>query len=246
MAGGGFLSEKDVLDILGQGRVFCQEEVMSVWDKIIKERGAGGGINLADAKKYDTVYTENDVKPLAERKGQKDLWLFFFDPGFSLHQMLEILGRDGRFEPYYAFGNEWLFVPSDGIYVWAKETAESGYYLVNMTDLLGVEENWFRQSEEIRKMGRGFRRVPTRLAVTIQVSYFLLQGNYLLSNFWHWGPEIEDLEKIKIACMSRVSKNGVEFCNYVCLRDKQERDTPKPANTEKMGVFVYLEKGKRS
>jgi len=245
MAPSGFLLEKDVLDILGQGRVFCQEEVMSVWGKIIKERGAGGGINLADAKKYDTVYTENDVKPLAERRSQQDLWLFFFDPGFSLRQMLNILGRNRQLEPYYAIGNNWLFFPSDGIYAWAEETAVPSYYLVNMAGLFSEEKNWFEQSKRIKEMGRGFRRVSTRLAIVIQVSYFLLQGNYFWDNFWHWGPETEELDKSRFACISRVDEGGVEFRNYVCLRDKQERKIPKEAETEELGVFVYLEGGKR-
>lgn len=222
---------KSALSILGKDRVFSAEETVSAWNRIINEKRTEHDLGLIKINDEQTVvpYAESDIVSALEKKAQDGSWGLFYDLGFSVCQMRAILGDNRGFEPNYQFGNDWLFLPEDGVYGWPKETVEPAYFLISMRCFFADEASWFNQSHQIKKMGARFRRASTRLAVLMQTSYFLMRGNYLFEYFWHWGPETEEIDKRKSACLSMVGRSGVKFCNWICLEAR-----------DKIGVIVYM------
>jgi len=210
-----FLTRKEVLSILGFRRVLTEEQVVCCWNKVIKERRGNYSRELESNKGTNVFYSEKSILEISKRK----MWRLVFDPGFSLVQMRDILGKEcGRNLRFCRENNWWLENP----YVLKKR--KPNYILIGLSPRF-CNLKWEEQEERIDS---SFYRASVSLALNTAVSFFLLRNSYFLDSFSHWGTEQDDK---KTKCAVRLKKGG---CIFLFNR---KIDWPDPS----LGVFLVKE-----
>lgn len=217
-----FITEDRAFEILGGERFLSAGRIVSALNRIIEQRRTNHEIELLERpqEKLKVRFSEDVIKQTVEKDGS---WYLVYDPGFSLRNVQAIFGSNHRHQPRQYEGNDWWFFSGDP---WTEKKEEPSYYLVKLETILS-DMSWKAQEVEILK-NKLFYRVPSRLIISIQISYFLLHGSYIARHSHHWGPELDS--NGKFGCVSNVGPNGFVLYNRCCgLSD------------EKVGVFIAQE-----
>lgn len=195
-------------------RFFSAEQVISVWNRIIGERRAGHQIsplgipsNLAICYSLNTIYEAN----------KNSTWYLVYDPGFSLRDILVILGSNHKYQPRHLHGNDWWHLPEE-INLWTGERKEGNYYLIRMKPFLR-NIIWREQEEALHREGKIYR-ATSRLIVCARLTYFLINKEYIFPECDNWGPELLPPDT-EIACVSGVGEKGFTLYGWHCGQNNQ-------------------------
>ena len=215
-----FITEDRASKILERERFLSAGRIVSALNKVIEQRRTNHNIELLERpqNKLKIRLPEDVIRQTIEKD---ESWSLVYDLGLSLRKIQAIFGSNHRHQPKQYKGNDWWF--SSGA-SWTEKREEPNYHLVKLETIL-PDRSWRAQEEEISKKGKSFYRVPSRLMISIQISYFLLHGSYIAGYCYHWGPELDS--NGKVGCVSNVGPNGFVLYNWPC-------DLP----DEKVGVFI--------
>lgn len=207
------VTESDVLELLGE-RFFSAEQVVSAWNMIINEKRTGHQIsplgtpgNLTIRYSLDTIREAN----------KSPTWYLVYNPGFSLRDILAILGSNHKYQPQHLHGNDWWCLPKE-INLWTGERGEGNYHLIRMKPFL--RNITWQEQEEVLHKGRKIPRAPSRLMVCARLTYFLIKKEYIFPECNHWGPELLSSDT-KIVCVSSVNKRGFTLYGWHCSQNNQ-------------------------
>jgi len=216
-----FIAKDSAFKILGEKRFLSPERIISAWDGIIKQHRTDHNIKLLERphRKLKIRFPEDVIKQTIKKDRS---WYLVYDPGFSLRNIQAIFGSNHGHQPRQYPGNDWWFSSGNP---WTEKKEEPNYYFVKLETILSGK-SWKAQEEEILK-NKLFYRVPSRLIISIQISYFLLYGSYIAGHSHHWGPELDSHGKV--GCVSNVGSNGFILYNWNC---------DLPDEGEGIGVFI--------
>ena len=214
-----FIMENQAFEILGGERFLSAGCIVSAWNKIIEQRRTNHNIKLLErsAERPKLEFAEDVIKQTIKKDKS---WYMVYDLGFSLRNMRIIFGSNYRDQPRQYEENDWWFFSGNS---WTEKKEEPNYHFVKLETIL-LGKSWKAQ-EKILKKDRLFCRVPSRLIISIQISYFLLHGSYIAGHCYHWGPELDS--DGKVGCVSNVGPNGFLLYNWQCNSEDKE-----------VGVFI--------
>jgi len=186
MNGSDITTRKMALDILGEDRFFPKNLVIKKWRELMLTRDISPEIENTAGKETPILLPKNLIEEISLKK----MWRLIFDPGFSLCEMRNILGRrrDDDGLSFYRTNKWWLGSKC------ASERRIPGYHLIRVRPYFsGI--SWAEQEE---KIGDSLCRASTSLMVSVLISVFLIKRICLLNNLDHWGVEGDQETKIAI------------------------------------------------
>lgn len=192
---GNFVTETRALSILGERRFLAADQVISMWNDLIKEQRANRELPLLEvaSEKLIIRYTEATLRELAKDPA----WYLIYDAGLSLRDIHFVLGTDCNYQPCCDPRNigalSMCCVDGKEEMKCFEKRERSTYYAVRMEGLFPCEppeKAWDSQESKIKDMGEEFYRAPARLIANSCIACFLLNDERHLQNCWHWGSEV--------------------------------------------------------
>lgn len=198
----GTVTDKQVVD---RRKIVSATTIVRNWNKIISEERTNHDLWPMKEPRAGVVLRYN-IETL-ESFLEKPTWFLIYDLGFSLKDILVLLGSDFGKQPRRFPKNDWwIFFNKNH---WTNQREKQNYYLL---ETVGIHRNkkWGEQEAEIVDSEQKLQRASTRLIMNLSIAYFLSKKSYLLEDCHHWGPE---LDFGMVRCASRFDEKGFALFN---------------------------------
>ena len=168
-------AEKRVIAILGKNKVIGAAVTFQKW-----------GLELAEVPNL-LVSEEVLVQCARENEAGTADWRLVYVLGSSLRKQRDARGTNRKNQPCF-YGNDWWLNKREDS--WATQGVGADYRLLNFK-LQFMYRKWQEQEDDIAALGSDFERAEEQAVAEACLSTFMVKGERLLQNTFHWGRSLD-------------------------------------------------------